>query len=116
MPVSIYGGLPRLWPRIIKDLGVHAAWDNFSTSHGQPVSHRVHVFAFKCLFNHRQQLAPAEPDDKHHLRRGRAGCVRIRRAGAGFGLFQRKCNLFFVIKGLFHDDVLTSEMEERPYA
>ena len=34
--------------------------------------------------------------------------------GAGFGLFQRKCNLFFGIAGLFHDDVHPVEIEERP--
>ena len=34
--------------------------------------------------------------------------------GAGFGLFQRKCYLFFGIAGLFHGDVPLCEMEERP--
>ena len=33
-------------------------------------------------------------------------------AGAGFGLFQRKCYLFFGIAGLFHSDVPLCEMEE----
>lgn len=35
-------------------------------------------------------------------------------AGAGFGLLQRKLNLFFGIVGLFHGDVPLCEMEERP--
>jgi len=35
-------------------------------------------------------------------------------AGAGFGLFQRKRNLFFGITGLFHGYVLLLNMEERP--
>ena len=35
-------------------------------------------------------------------------------AGAGFGLFQRKCNLFFGITGLFYGNVPPGEMEERP--
>jgi hypothetical protein len=34
-------------------------------------------------------------------------------AGAGFGLFQRKRNLFFGITGLFDGDVPLGEMEER---
>lgn len=36
--------------------------------------------------------------------------------GAGFGLFQRKRNLFFGIAGLFPGDVPLGEMEERPEA
>ena len=35
-------------------------------------------------------------------------------AGAGFGLFQSKRNLFFGLAGLFHGDVPLCEMEERP--
>ncbi len=32
---------------------------------------------------------------------------------AGFGLLQRKCNLFFGITGLFHGDMPLCEMEEK---
>lgn len=35
-------------------------------------------------------------------------------SGAGFSLFQRKCNLFFGITGLFHGDEPLCEMKERP--
>ena len=35
-------------------------------------------------------------------------------AGAGFGLFQYKRNLFFGITGLYHGNAPLSEMEERP--
>ncbi|EPY4664816.1 hypothetical protein ACXDIV_005791, partial [Klebsiella variicola] len=35
---------------------------------------------------------------------------------AGFGLFQRKRNLFFGITDLFHGDVPRCEMEERSEA
>lgn len=35
-------------------------------------------------------------------------------AGAGFSLFQGKCNLFFGITGLFHGNAPLCEMEERP--
>lgn len=35
-------------------------------------------------------------------------------ASTGFGLFQRKRDLFFGITGLFHGGVPLFEMEERP--
>lgn len=35
-------------------------------------------------------------------------------ASADFSLFQGKCNLFFGITGLFHDNAPFCEMEERP--
>ena len=35
-------------------------------------------------------------------------------AGAGFGLLQRKRNLFLGITGLFYGDVPPGETEERP--
>lgn len=35
-------------------------------------------------------------------------------AGTGFSLFQRKCNLFFGMVGLFHGNKPLCEQEERP--
>lgn len=73
---------------------------------------------------HQQSASPSDTDmlsltqKIHRLTRRRTFILvpfgRLPDTGAGFGLFQRKRNLFLCITGLFHGDVSLCEMEERP--